>query len=188
LIRNLSILIANPSNLPSLFYIYTQVYIHPLDKLNNFIAKSIYMYETIQTIHSYWAYLALLLLVIAIINGFLGILRKKEFVDKDRKIAFFAMLATHIQFLIGVVVLFLSPYWSSLMDTGMGEAMGNSLVRLYTVEHPLTNIIAIALITIGWSRHKKATQSPGKFKSITYLYLAGLLLLLSRIPWEAWMS
>jgi hypothetical protein len=146
------------------------------------------MYETIQKIHSYWAYIALLLLIVAIINGLIGITGKKEFVEKDRKLSFFAMLATHIQFLIGVVVLFLSPYWSSLMDLGMGEAMGNAVVRLYTVEHPLTNIIAIVLITIGWSRHKKAVQSPVKFKSITYLYLAGLLLLLSRIPWNSWFS
>lgn len=146
------------------------------------------MYTTIQSIHSYWAYVALILLVLAIINGFIGISGKKEFLERDRKIAFYAMLAIHIQLVFGIIVLFLSPYWSSLMDTGMGEAMGNKLVRLYTVEHPLTNIIAIILITIGWSRHKKKELSISKFKSITYLYLAGLLLLLSRIPWNSWLS
>jgi heme A synthase len=146
------------------------------------------MYTTIQTIHSYWAYLALLLLVIAIVNGFIGISRDKEFTEKDRKISLFAMLATHIQFLIGIILLFTSPYWASLMESGMGEAMGNSLVRLYTVEHPLTNVIAIIFITIGWSKHKKNENATGKFKNISYLYLIGLVLLISRIPFNAWFS
>ena len=146
------------------------------------------MYTTFQTIHSYWAYLALILLVIAILNGFIGISKNKDFTEKDRKISLFAMLATHIQFLFGIILLFVSPYWASLMETGMGEAMGNSLVRLYTVEHPLTNVIAIILITVGWSRHKNNENSTNKFKSIAYLYFAGLLLLLSRIPYSAWFS
>lgn len=146
------------------------------------------MYDTIQTIHSYWAYLALILLVLAIGNGFLGISRNREFLEKDRKISLFAMIATHIQLIIGIILLFLSPYWKSLMELGMGEAMGNSLVRLYTVEHPLTNVIAIILITTGWSMHKNKTVPIEKFKNIAYLYFAGLLLLLSRIPFNAWFS
>lgn len=146
------------------------------------------MYTTIQTIHSYWAYIALFLLVIAIVNGFIGISRNKDFTEKDRKISLYAMLSTHIQFVIGIILLLISPYWASLMETGMGEAMGNSLVRLYTVEHPMTNIIAIIFITVGWSLHKRKESSRPKFKNITYLYLAGLLLLMSRIPYSAWFS
>jgi hypothetical protein len=35
---------------------------------------------------------------------------------------------------------------------GMGGLTTES--RLLALEHPLINIIAIALITIGWSKHK----------------------------------
>jgi hypothetical protein len=65
--------------------------------------------------------------------------------------------------------------------------MKDAAIRLTSLEHPLINIIAIALITIGWSRHKKATTSEAKFKAITLFYGIGLLLILSRIPWYLWL-
>jgi hypothetical protein len=37
--------------------------------------------------------------------------------------------------------------------------MSDKALRLTSLEHPLINIIAIALITIGWSKHKKAADS-----------------------------
>jgi hypothetical protein len=64
--------------------------------------------------------------------------------------------------------------------------MSDKAIRLTSLEHPLINIIAIALITIGWSKHKKAADSQAKFKSIFLFYGLGLLLILSRIPWSLW--
>jgi hypothetical protein len=46
--------------------------------------------------------------------------------------------------------------------------------------------LAITLITIGWSKHKKATTSGAKFKCIAIFYGLGLLLILSRVPWSLW--
>lgn len=146
------------------------------------------MHTTIQSIHSYWAYLALLLLVVAVINAFLKLSQKKSFEPIDRKISLFAMIATHIQLILGLILLFTSAYWQTAMDGGMGEVMKDSVLRLYIVEHPFTNILAIVLITIGWSKHKKKEADNGKFKTIGIFYVLGLVLLLSRIPWEAWMS
>ena len=60
--------------------------------------------------------------------------------------------------------------------------------RLTSLEHPLINIIAITLITIGWSKHKKALSSQAKFKSILLFFGLGLLLILSRIPWSLWIK
>lgn len=68
----------------------------------------------------------------------------------------------------------------------MGEL--NAPVRLLAVEHPFINIIALVLITIGWSRHKKLMESERKFKTISIFYGLGLLLILSRIPWGQWFA
>ena len=65
--------------------------------------------------------------------------------------------------------------------------MKDSTLRLYALEHPLINIIAIVLITIGWSKHKKATDSKSKFKKFAIFYTLGLVLILSRLPWKVWM-
>lgn len=146
------------------------------------------MYTGIKHFHSYWAYIVLILLIVTVISCFAGKSKGREFSTKDRKFALFTMIAAHIQFLLGVFLLFLSPYWEALTKSGMGEVMKNSLTRMMLVEHPLTNVIAITLITIGWSRHKKQETSKGKFNSIALFYLIGLLLLLSRIPFSAWWS
>jgi hypothetical protein len=143
------------------------------------------MYNFIQKFHSGWAYLALLLLVVAVINSLIGMTSKKEFTTKDRKIALFGLIATHIQLVIGLILYFVS-------DVGMKAfskegAMKIPELRLTMLEHPLINIIAIVLVTVGWSRHKKLASGEAKFKSITIFYGLGLLLILARIPWKMWL-
>lgn len=144
------------------------------------------MYDFIQKFHSGWAYLALLLLVFAVVNSFIGLTTKKEFTSKDRKIALFGLIGAHIQLIIGLVLYFISQKGFKLFEIGVSDVMKNAEYRLTAVEHPLINIIAIAFITIGWSKHKKASTNDSKFKSITIFYGLGLLLILSRIPWSLW--
>ena len=107
----------------------------------------------------------------------------KEFTAKDRKLALIALITIHIQLLVGLILYFVSP----LGKASLGN-MKDAALRLTSVEHPLTNIIAVVLITIGWSKHKKEESSNGKFKKIGIFYTLGLLLILSRIPWTNWMA
>jgi hypothetical protein len=139
------------------------------------------MYTILQKAHSGWAYIALLLLVIAVINAVIGMSSKKEFTEKDRKIALFGLIGTHTQLLFGLILYFVSPLGLS----SLGQ-MSDKALRLTSLEHPLINIIAITLITIGWSKHKKLTTSESKFKTFTIFYGLGLVLILSRIPWSLW--
>ncbi len=140
------------------------------------------MYPLIQKFHSGWAYLALLLLVVVVLNSLIGFVSKKEFTSKDKKIALFGLIVTHIQLVVGLILYFISPNGFALL----GNMEKTS--RLTSLEHPLTNIIAITLITIGWSRHKKALSSQSKFKSIALFFGLGLLLILSKIPWSLWIK
>ncbi|EJL64277.1 hypothetical protein [Flavobacterium sp. CF136] len=138
------------------------------------------MYHFIQKLHSGWAYLALLVLLIAVVNAILGFTSKKEFTAKDRKIALFALIGTHTQLLIGLILYFVSPKGFAVLGQMSAD------YRLTSLEHPLINIIAIVLITIGWSKHKKLINSEAKFKTFAIFYGLGLLLILSRIPWNLW--
>lgn len=141
------------------------------------------MYDIIKNLHSYWAYFALAILIIAVINAIIGLIGKKEYSSKDLRIALFGLIVSHIQFLIGLVLYFVSPYFEMWSHGGV---MGDAAKRLYLVEHPAINILAIVFITIGFSRHKKKVASASKFKTIMIFYIIGLILLLSRIPWEVW--
>jgi hypothetical protein len=136
------------------------------------------MYNILQSAHSGMRWLTLILLVVAVGNGLSKWLSKSEFTGTDRKINLFALIFTHIQVLIGLVLYFISPRVN--FD---GEVMADAVTRFFVIEHPLTMIIAAVLITIGNSRSKKMEGSENKFKSTAIFYGVGLLLILSRIPW-----
>ena len=144
------------------------------------------MYTGLQHTHSGLAYLALLALVLVIIWALVGALSGRDFQEKDRKIALIAFILCHIQLLVGLILYFVSPLGYSLLAGG--GAMADATARLTALEHPLINILAIVLVSIGFIRAKKLESSTAKFRSIYMMYAVGLVLILSRIPWANWLG
>lgn len=136
-------------------------------------------------IHSYWAYIVLAILIFTVVNAIVGLQQKKKFTDKDFRLGLFTLIVSHLQLLIGLGWYFMSPWYKALKDNG-SEVMGDKVTRLLAVEHPTVMILAIILITIGWSKHKKKTTDRTKFKTFALFYGLALLLILSRIPWNNW--
>lgn len=137
-------------------------------------------------IHSGWAYLIVAFLVFAVIRFLMN--KNKKFTDADFRVALFTLILSHIQLIIGLGWYFMSPYWKTIKANGMGEVMKDSNLRLLTVEHPLMMIIAIVLITIGFSKHKKKTTDIEKFKTLGIFYTIALIFVLVRIPWNQWLA
>ena len=144
------------------------------------------MYESVLWLHSYLAYAVLVFLLLASLNAFMGLSAKRAFTPKDRQIAMIALVFSHVQFVLGLLLIFVSPAMEAAQAGGMGAVMKDSYLRLLLIEHPLVNLIALTIITIGWSKHKRALEDSRKFKNIAFLYGIGLLLLLSRIPYNQW--
>ncbi|PRY90785.1 hypothetical protein [Mongoliibacter ruber] len=144
------------------------------------------MYTGLQHLHSGLAYLVLVILAVVFISALIGSLANRSFTEKDRKLALVGFILAHIQLLVGLILYFVSPVGFALLKGG--GAMSDSAARLTALEHPLINIVAIILITIGYSRAKKLTESRAKFRSIYMMYAIGLLLILSRIPWSSWLG
>lgn len=145
--------------------------------------------ETIlKHVHSYWAYLVLLILILATTNAIIGLVTKKEYSQKDFKLALLALIVTHLQFVFGTILYFLSSkiQWFN-SELSVKDIMKSSDLRLYNVEHPTVMVIAIALLTIGYSKHKKKLVSTPKFKMLAIFYSLALLLVVSRIPWKVWL-
>lgn len=144
------------------------------------------MYDTIKMLHSYWAYLVLLILVLATFNALIKYFGNKEFHAKDFRISLFTLIVSHIQLLLGLFLYFVSPFgFKNISANGMGGL--DPFSRLLAVEHPFVGILAVVLITIGYSKHKKKLTSKPKFKMLALFYTIALILVLSRIPWSNWM-
>ena len=145
------------------------------------------MYSTILSLHSTLAYAALGVLLLAVINTILGVTSKSLFKPKDRSISLVALIFCHVQLVVGLLLYIVSDKFEQWSLLGM-KIMKNSELRQLLVEHPITNIIAIVLITIGWSKHKREESNNGKFKKIALFYLLGLVLLLAMIPYKQWLG
>lgn len=142
------------------------------------------MYSIIKTSHSHLAWLVLIMLIIVVIMSGMAYLSKKNWSAADYKVAFIGFVLTHIQLLLGILIYFISPQGLSNLS---GDTMKDSFARLLAVEHPSINIIAVILITIGYTKGKKLFDTQGAAKSVFIYYTIGLLLILSRIPWHVWM-
>jgi hypothetical protein len=139
-------------------------------------------YNIILNVHHYLAFLALILLAWASINGFMGKGSERIFDERSRKINLFALISTHTMFLLGIGLLFASPL-AKMAFQDMGAAMKDATLRKMVVEHPVTNIIAVALATVGNAKSKGGSHGARYKASFIYFGIA-LILILSRLPYD----
>jgi cytochrome bd-type quinol oxidase subunit 2 len=130
----------------------------------------------LQHLHSGFRYIVLALILAAIIGAFIGLTGKKPYTNGNRKLNLFAMISAHTQLLIGIVLYFVSP-----LVQFNSETMKNKVTRYFTVEHWVIMLIALALITIGHSKSKKAATGEAKHKAIVTFYLIALVIILAGI-------
>jgi hypothetical protein len=121
-------------------------------------------------LHSTLRWVILVLLVLTIIQ---------LFTNKAARQAKLLTILSHVMLLIGVIQWFITDWGIKLIqNVGMASVMKDKIQRFFAVEHALTMIIAIALITIGGVAVRKENPSRAKI-----VYVIALLLILSRIPW-----
>jgi len=144
------------------------------------------MYTLLRTTHSLTAYIVLAVLCFAVVNALLGVLQKRKYTKADLRINLFALIFTHLQVTLGLILYFVTPLFQSWSAMGAG-VMKDAYLRKMLVEHPF-GLVAVALITIGWALHKKQKTDIGAFKRILVFYALGLLLILGVLPWKTWMS
>ncbi len=151
------------------------------------------MYSFLLHIHSVLRYVFLLMLVAAIIKSVSGWLGKKPFTEGTRKLNLFTVLVAHTQLLIGLALYFMSPAVKVAL-ANMKDAMKNTELRFWSVEHISMMIIAIVLITVGNALSKKGKDDEAKHKRGALFFLIALILIFMAIPWpwstiaRGWMS
>ncbi|MVM38170.1 cytochrome B [Spirosoma sp. HMF3257] len=134
------------------------------------------MYSGLVHAHSGLRWVALILLLVAVITAIGKWQGRSGYTDGNRKLYLFTLISVHTQLLLGLVLLFISPKVNFSM-------MSEKLYRFYSVEHTTGMLIAIILITIGYSRSKRASDAPTKQRLVGIFYGLGLLLILASIPW-----
>jgi hypothetical protein len=131
------------------------------------------MYSFFKYLHSGFRYIVLILIIAAIIQSLLGWMGKKTYTEGNRKLNLFALISAHTQLLIGLILYFISP-----LVNFSGATMKDPTARYWTVEHITMMVIAIILITIGYSRSKKVLVPEKKHLNIFIFYILAVIIVI----------
>jgi len=128
-------------------------------------------------VHSGFRWLALALLVFAIVNAILK-LKSGKYEKGDKMLNLFAMVLLHTQILVGTIV----SFGTGKISYAAGW-MKNDQYRFFGLEHILLMVIAVTLITIGRKKAEKALEPAKKHKTILIWYTIVLIIIFAAIPW-----
>lgn len=131
-------------------------------------------------LHSALRWILIVLLVVALIKTLAGWLGNKPFTNGDKKLHLFLMIATHMQFLLGLVLIFVSPDVQELFS----NFKENIKIPTYGfwVSHMFYMFLAVVLITIGRRTTKKGDDKK-RHRNAFIFYLFGALMIALGIPY-----
>jgi hypothetical protein len=129
--------------------------------------------------HSALRWLVLFFMIAAIIDS--GMRMKRPLKEGGPKFALFSLITSHTQLVLGILLYFVSPTVKGYMAAG--EVMKDPMARFFVVEHAAMMILAIAVLTIGYSKGKRAADEATKHRRIFYAYLIAFILIIASIPW-----
>ena len=136
------------------------------------------IYQILKHAHSGLRWILLVFLILAILNSFYKLLLKSDYLKFDKIISIAGLSSVHLQFIIGLILYFISP-----VVIFKAESMSNSLLRFFLIEHAALMLLSVITITIGYRFVKKAAHSSRKHLNILLFYSIALLVILISIPW-----
>jgi uncharacterized Tic20 family protein len=135
------------------------------------------MYYFLEKAHGGLRYLVIFFLIAAIFKSFQS-RKTTNSTSSNKPIALIALILCHLQLLLGLVLY----KFSGKVNFSEGWMKVKEL-RFFNMEHAVMMIIALVIITIGYSKAKRAVSS-AKMHGITWkYYLVGLILIVVAIPW-----
>jgi hypothetical protein len=133
-------------------------------------------------IHSYLRWLVLLAGLLAVAKAVSGYSGKTAYGPADLGISRIFVGLLDLQFLLGLVLYFVSPLTSGAMKN-MAAAMQDAHVRFFVAEHPAMMVLALVVAHAAnvWAR--KSPTDRGKFQRSALGFALALGLIVAGIPW-----
>jgi len=141
------------------------------------------MYPIFLATHNIIRWVALILIIVAVVRAYLGWFGKREWTQRDRKIGSYTAMAFDIQLLLGLILYFV---YSPLVKTALqdfGAAMQVADLRFFAVEHAVYMVLAVVFAHLGSILPRKAEYSEGKHKRAAVFFTLALLVVLLGMPW-----
>ncbi|MBC8173301.1 MAG: hypothetical protein H7X71_05275 [Chitinophagales bacterium] len=141
------------------------------------------LYKLLLSVHSLMRYLAIIVLIWAILAAYRAGKNNTSFLGKVKKPALFTIIVIDIQFLIGAYLWIVRFVSSSEQFKKLKRLFVEPNERYIFFEHAIIMFIAILLIHIGYTKSKKAATDNLKSRKIFVFYLIAFILIMIAIPW-----
>ena len=146
------------------------------------------MYTTLLTIHNLLRWVVLIAGLVTVIRAISGLSKSRSETANppERGLDRAGLIYTvsfDLQVLVGLILFFaVSPITTRALSD-FAAAMGNTLMRYFTVEHSLMMLVALALAHVGRALSRRAVDDRAKFRRAAIWYTLSLVLMLVAIPW-----
>lgn len=137
-------------------------------------------------IHSFMAYVFLATAIISTISSGTSLVQRGHFGSTLASLAKMACISSHIQLALGIILWFTSDILTQL-QTNASVIMSNKDLRFVAIEHPMANLLAVIILSIGYFSISKSTEHSSKLKKNFFFYLLAVIISMSRLPYEQWL-
>ena len=114
---------------------------------------------------------------------FKGWIKNQAWQDAHRKALMIFTMLLDTQLLLGLLLYFVFSDLTKAAFADFSAAMGNQILRFFTVEHSLLMVLAIVIGHIASAVGKKDLPDLDKFKRTAILTAIAFFLLIGGIPW-----
>lgn len=140
------------------------------------------MYPLLLTIHNWVRWLVVLFGLYAVVRAYVGLFGRRAWTPADKTAGTLFSVSIDVQFLVGLVLTFLSPIVAAAM-ANMQAAMQSEELRRILVEHIPLMLLAVVFVHIGTLGARRAGDDRGRFRRSALWFTLTALVLLVAIPW-----
>jgi len=141
--------------------------------------------DLLLTLHNLWRWVVLILAIIATTKAYIGWLGKRNWTESDRRMGVLLTISLDIQFLLGLILYFISSYGIKALSEGM-DFLSNpayTQYRFFSMEHLLYMLLAVIFAHLGSILPRKAQDSSAKFMRAAIPFTLMFILIIFGIPW-----
>jgi hypothetical protein len=141
------------------------------------------IYASALWIHSWLRWAVLITGLVAWFRAIGSGTAKRPWTATDELWGMLFIISLDLQLLVGLALYaFLSPFTAAAF-LNFGEAMGNTTLRFWAVEHIFGMVVAIALAHVGRAKARRATPDARRHRLTLIFVGLALVIIIISIPW-----
>lgn len=141
------------------------------------------MYPIFLAVHNILRWIALILVIVALVRAYWGWFGKREWTSTDKRVGSFYSISLDVQILLGLLLYFFFSPLTTVVLSDFGAAMSSDGLRFFALEHVFYMILAVVLAHVGVITARRAEEDNAKHRRAAIWFSLSLITLLLGMPW-----